>query len=64
MTFVDLEDATFYDLILVRPTSKNGDGERFVTITLLENELLDLKYELKKTRLLPIVWIVDEWLFN
>lgn len=77
MTFVDLEDATFYELemkgqksvhvsysadrigdkgtVLTRSTPKNSDGERFVTITLLENELLDLKYELKKTCLLPIV---------
>lgn len=77
LTFVDMEEATFYDMkvkgqtpthvsysvdgvgdegvILVLPTPKDGRGGRFVTITLPENELLDLKYELKKNDLWSIM---------
>lgn len=77
LTFVDLEEATFYDMklkgqnpvhvsysvdgvggegvVLVLPTPKDGGRGRFVTITLPENELLDLKYELKENDLLAMV---------
>lgn len=77
LTFVDLEEAAFYDIklkgqnpahvsysvdgvgdegvILVLPTLKDSGGGRFVTITLPENELLDLKYELKENDLLSVM---------
>lgn len=70
LTFVDMTEATFYDMklmrqnpehvsysidgigdegvVLVLPTPKEDDGGKFVTITLPENELLDVKYALKE----------------